>query len=320
MSLKSRVFSVANYFLFTPIAILKGRRICTNRFSDTSMLYVLAFQGLGDSLVTLGYLQEYAKKNGFQKAMIFCTENYGEFYSFYDFDFTEKRVVSPRLFKALKRFFSTASGLSYLLAHKNILFADTAVYLGGGWKSTFKMGEISVFSYIKKAIMELDDEAKVTLPKIPESPLSEIFEHQDFSARKIAVLNTHSNTIQLTSPSRLFDEIAITLKNKGYFIITDLGRNTDTETVGGAQAFSGTLAQSFTLCKNASLIVGVRSGYLDLMTLTGTPIFAIYPDDNETFMNAFDLNSLNKISGRTSNKMIFQCRAKNALAELKKIS
>ena len=320
MRLRNRVFSILNYFLLTPIAILRGKRICTHRFSDSSTLYVLAFQGIGDSMVTLGYLPEYARKNGFQKALIFYTENYGEFYSFYDFDFAEKRVVSPRLFKTLKRFFSTASGLSYLLAHKNILFADTAVYLGGGWKSTFKMGEISVFSYIKKAIMGLYDEAKITLPKIPEIPLSEIFEHQDFSARKIAVLNTHSNTIQLASPCLLFEEIATSLKNKGYFIITDLGRNTGSESVGGTQAFFGTLAQSFRLCEKASLIVGVRSGYLDLMTLTGTPVFTIYPDDDEVSMNAFDLNSLSKISGRTSNKMIFQCRAKNALAELKKIS
>ena len=303
MSIRQVLAKPLRYFLLSPLLILRGRHLCVRMFPDGGVLYVFPYQAIGDIMVTLGFLEEYARKNAFARTVIFCTGEREELCSFYDFLPAQRKVVPAKAFTLLKRFFSTPQGLSYLIRKRNILFTDTACYLQGSWKTTFSVPGLTVFSYIKCGIMGLGKESRMTLPHIKKANVSRSA-HGD-AGKRIAVLNPSSNTIRLTDSERLWRRISDELEESGFTAIYDSG---------------ATLAESFAACMDAELIIGARSGWLDLMALTGKTIIAVYPDGADIYMNAFDINALNDISGRTVNGNMLQVEAKDALPAIKKIT
>lgn len=261
-------------------------------------LYVLPYQGIGDIMITLGCLKEYVEKNDFQKVILFYTKGYSELYSFYHFDFA-KTVCIPRFcYRALKRFFSTKVGYFILKSKKNILCTDTIFYVGHGWKTTFKISGLNVFKFIKEGIMGMKPESKIIFPQIPKLQVN-------FSAginnKKIAVLNPFSKTISIPFWQDVYTRIANQLVNLGYCIFTDCGKDKSRKPINGTEPFYGELTESFELCKKASLVIGTRSGYLDLMLLSDAKIIALYSDSLESrvSMNAFNIKEIAKMFGKS---------------------
>lgn len=279
---------LANYFILNMLLFFKGKKLCKRLFPQKSKknLYVLPFQGIGDSMITLGFLKEFMLKNDFLNAMIFHLESYSELYSFYDFDFAEKKVVSKSDYSTLRSFFNTRLGLSYLLSRKDILYTDTAAFLAQGWKTTFSIPSLSVFEYIRSGIMALNTKSKISLPSIPQTELQLPAESR---GKKIAVLNPYSKTILISTWKEVYERIARLLLDLNYFVFTDCGKDKTHKAVSGTTEFYGTLSESVVLCKKAELVIATRSGWVDLMMLSGTKVVALYGKKNEIFMNAFDV-------------------------------
>lgn len=272
-------------------------------------LYVLPYQGIGDIMITLGCLKEYVEKNDFQKVILFYTKGYRELYLFYHFDFA-KTVCIPRFcYRALKRFFSTKVGYFILKSNKNILCTDTIFYLGHGWKTTFRISGLSVFKFIKEGIMGIKTESEIIFPQIPKLQVNF---NSDITNKKIAVLNPFSKTISIPFWQDVYTRIANQLVNLGYSIFTDCGKDKSRKPINGTEPFYGELTESFELCKKASLVIGTRSGYLDLMLLSGTKIIALYDNDCENIvaMNAFNIEETAKIFG-LSGENCFQLQLKD---------
>lgn len=294
---------VANYFVLTPLLIFKGKRLCKELFPQKSkdFLYVLPFQGIGDSMITLGFLKEFMLKNDFLETMIFHLESYSELYSFYDFDFASKRLLSKKDYSTLRRFFNTKQGLSYLLSRKDILYTDTVTFLSQGWKTTFSIPNLSVFEYIRSGIMALHEETKILLPGVPQREL----QLPDKShGKKIAVLNPYSKTILISAWKEAYEKIARLLLDLNYFVFTDCGGDNTQKAIIGTTAFYGTLAESFALCKKAELVIATRSGWVDLMMLSGTKVVALYGDNDEIAMNAFDVKATVKMLGQNTDNCV----------------
>lgn len=259
-------------------------------------LYVLPYQGIGDIMITLGCLKEYVEKNDFQKVILFYTKGYRELYSFYDFDFARTVCIPRFCYRALKRFFSTKVGYFVLKTKKNILCTDTVFYVGHGWKNTFSISGLSVFKFIKEGIMGIKPESKIIFPQIPKLQVNF---NSDIMNKKIAVLNPFSKTILIPSWQDAYTKIAHQLSELGYHIFTDCGKDYLRKAINGTEPFYGDLTESFELCKKASLVIGTRSGYLDLMLFSGTKIIALYDNDCENIvaMNAFNIKETAKIFG-----------------------
>lgn len=272
-----------------------------------NLLYVLPFQGIGDIMITLGYLNEYIQKNGFQKAILFYVKGYEELYSFYDFDFAKKVAISKNCYRLLKTFFSTKIGQFVLRIRKDILCTDTIFYVGKSWKTIFTISGLSVFKFIKEGIMGLNVSSKIISPKIPNIHMEL---QSDAKNKKIAVMNPYSKTILISAWQDVYKRLSQDLIELGYFVFTDCGKDKSKKAIEGTLPFYGGLAESFELCKNASVVIGTRSGYLDLMLLSGTKTIAIYDADKENCisMNAFNIEETARLFGMSENNC-FQIRA-----------
>ena len=264
-------------------------------------LYVLPYQGIGDIMITLGYLKEYIKKNDFQEVIIICTESYRELYSFYDFDFARTVCISRFCYRTLKRFFSTKVGYFILKLNKDILCTDTIFYVGHGWKTTFGISGLNVFKFIKEGIMGIKPESKIIFPQIPNAQVNY---SSDIMNKKIAVLNPFSKTISIPLWQDAYTKIARQLSELGYHIFTDCGKENLRKPINGTEPFYGGLKESFELCRKASVVIGTRSGYLDLMLLSGTKIIALYDNNCENIvaMNAFNIKATAKMFGKSGDK------------------
>ncbi len=304
----------ANYFVFTPLLFFKGKKLCKKMFpqKSKSFLYVLPFQGIGDSMITLGSLKEFMRRNSFLKAMIFHLESYSELYSFYEFDFASKRLLSKNDYSTLKCFFNTKQGLSYLLSRNDILYTDTAAFLAQGWKITFSIPNLSVFEYIRSGIMALNEESKISSPRIPQTNLQ--LPNKSLG-KKIAVLSPYSKTILISAWEEAYKKIARMLLEMKYFVFTNCGGDKSQKPVTGTTAFYGTLAESFALCKKADVVIATRSGWVDLMALSGTKVIALYGDSNEVEMNAFTVKATAKMLGLNTENCV-QLKITYALEEL----
>lgn len=247
-------------------------------------------------MITLGCLKEYVEKNDFQKVILFYTKGYRELYSFYDFSFAKNVCMSDSCYRILKRFFSTKVGYFVLKTKQNILCTDTIFYVGHEWKTTFKISGLNVFKFIKEGIMGIKPESEIIFPQIPKL---EVNFNSDITNKKIAVLNPFSKTISIPFWQDVYTRIANQLINLGYSIFTDCGKDKSRKPINGTEPFYGELTESFELCRKASVVIGTRSGYLDLMLLSGTKIIALYDNDCENIvaMNAFNIKETAKIFG-----------------------
>ena len=296
------------YFFAVPFRALRGLCLCKRLFPDSRILYVVPYQGIGDIMATLGSLREYVKKNGFQSAKVFYTKAYSELCSFYDFDFAEKDEISVRDYRMLARFFCTWFGLSSLKKKRNVLFTDTWAYLSWNWEMAFSMRNFGVFRFIREGIMGLGECGEIERPCIPEILKEELPIPCD--GRRIAVLNPHSKTILISDSKAFYQKLAKRLAGMGYFVLSDCGRDGLDDAVEGTTGFRGNLAESFNLCRHADLVIGTRSGWLDLMALSGAKVVAVYGDDvhSGVFMNAFDIGESGRMCGMDADKF-FQVKA-----------
>ena len=307
-----------SYFFVEPLKFLCGIRIYKNLFPQNGVLHVLSYQGIGDSIVTYGFLKKYMKKTGFLKASIHYIPRLKELTSFYDFDFAEFRELSEKNYIKLKRFFCTKRGLSFLLSRKDILFTDTVAFTQRLWEKTFLTTKRTVYDYIRDCIMSLDRNAFFTKPKIHDLTQKEILKKYNLNGKKkIAVLNPFSNTIKYSGNAILFERIAKLLLELNFFVFTDCGTDTSHKPIFGTKAFYGTLTESFSLCKVSEWIIGIRSGWFDLMCFTNGNLVAIYADNHPSARNAFNLEFLTKELGCEAK--IFQLTFSDSENEIKKL-
>lgn len=167
----------------------------------------------------------------------------------------------------------------------------------------------------KKFIWNLKDKMGVTDFNSPEKPIYkvELSEKERKIGRKInsstIFLNPYARTIKQIDFD-FWERLAAKLKIKGYEVITILGSG-EQEAVSGTIGILCGLSDAVAMLQKSGGLIGVRSGFMDLIAGLDIPIVCVYPKDCE-LMDFFGLSNL-----EYDNKVIeIEVRDENAVTEV----
>ena len=131
----------------------------------------------------------------------------------------------------------------------------------------------------RSGVYNLMPDTKPFFPSIPQRNIGIFVNEYGLLKGKTVILSPFANSANAIGrlPMELFEEIAERLKEKGYICVTNLDPVNKTPIKGTKGIIIG-LADALTLVEYCGYVVGIRSGYLDFVSLSKCRIIAVYPD------------------------------------------
>lgn len=315
MGLWAKIRYVIRECVVLPLLIVPCGVIYTKiRFNRKDTLYVLIYQGIGDAVVSLGYLNAYIRKweeeNAFHYQNICLIRKGGmkEVYSMYRIGQTgqtcRELVVSDRIYQFLCVYHETPVGFKSINGTGNFLFVHTYNYIKDNWNYFYRMPGMTFMNFIKTGIYDLPDWAEFERPSVPAACADVLREKYKTTAGRYVILNPFANTIHSRIGEEFWTELSAVARKSGYQVFTDCGKG-DKPPIPGTKALVSTLSELYALGGDAGAYIGIRSGVMDFLLFGGARIMALYPaeaepDGNEIF-DAFDINGINRMLGRSVN-------------------
>lgn len=284
-------------------------------------LYVTIYQGIGDIIVSMGYLGAYLErhKGEFQEIRFVLLERNRQVYEMFPPVNQEYKylAVTEREYRFFCLYHETPLGFKSVNARNDFLFIHTYNFIKDNWNYFYRIPGMTFMYFIKKGIYGLDDNARFSMPQvmIPEDACRDsLDENYALQSGKTVILNPYANTILGKVSDQFWMLLASRLEKEGYFVYTDCGKG-DKEAVPGTKAMTASLPELYYICKNIAGYIGLRSGLLDYVFFTGCRVVAVYPgeigrDGNEVFQ-AFDMNGINRLMDRPINAHCWQYRVKD---------
>lgn len=286
-------------------------------------LYVTIYQGIGDIIVSMGYLGAYLErhKGEFQEIYLIQVERNKQVYEMYpppDKEYKYRYItLSKREYQLFCVYHETPLGFKSINARKDFLFIHTYNFIKDNWNYFYRVPGMTFMYFIKKGIYGLDDDAQFTAPRVMELSKQSrdvLDERYALKSEKVIILNPYANTIFGEVSGDFWKHLASRLSEKGYSVYTDCGRG-DKEAIPETKAITASLTELYYICKHIEGYIGLRSGLLDYVLFAGCKVIAIYPgeigkDGNEVFQ-AFDINGINQLMDTPINANCWQYKVKD---------
>lgn len=286
-------------------------------------LYVTIYQGIGDIIVSMGYLGAYLErhKGEFQEICFVLLKRNRQVYELFPPMEQEYQYRYVTLTEREYRFFclyhETPLGFKSVNARNDFLFIHTYNFIKDNWNYFYRMPGVTFMKFIKKGIYGLDDDARFLKPKVMELTNQEkaiLKKKYALESGKTVILNPYANTIWGEVPEHFWNHLASRLDQKGYRVYTDCGKG-GKKAVLGTTAMTASLPELHYICRHIEGYIGLRSGMLDYVFFTGCRVIAVYPgeigrDGNEVFQ-AFDINGINQLMDTPINSYCWQYRVQD---------
>lgn len=251
--------------------------------------YVVLPLTLGDSIRALSYLAEFKRQKKISHVTVICTPDYVKRLCGY-YPCTVDEVLCKKRWKlrALRGFVSSHIGeyLSVLnLNRVTFDFFTCNISMRTMWDNpsiTFPM-------YAKAILYKISMSSKPEMPQIPEVDLSDFISKYDLIKGRTVFLNPVANSVHCDA-EELLEVTATELMAKGYRVIT-LTAGEGKPSIPGTKAIPCNLDEAFSLVKYGGTLIGVRSGFLDVLAYAKCKIISILDEGNglEAFFRIEDL-------------------------------
>ncbi|MDE7430895.1 MAG: hypothetical protein K2N34_03125, partial [Lachnospiraceae bacterium] len=290
------------------VIVTSGWIYVKNKYpSVPGRLYVMIYQGIGDIIVSMGYLGAYLERHEgeFQEIYLILVKRNKQVYAMYPPPGQEQKyryiILTQREYQFFCVYHETPIGFKSINARNDFLFIHTYNFIKDNWNYFYRMPGMTFMYFIKRGIYGLDDNAAFTYPRVMElakQSRDNLDESYALRREKVIILNPYANTIFGEVPDDFWRYLAARLCEDGYSVYTDCGKG-DKEVVPGTKAITVSLKELNYICKHIEGYIGLRSGLLDYILFAGCKVIAIYPgevgrDGNEVFQ-AFDINGINQL-------------------------
>lgn len=147
--------------------------------------------------------------------------------------------------------------------------------------------KINLMDFIKYCLFKIKSEEDFYLPRNLNIVCSN--KCDPLSAHDI-VLCPYATAIKAISVS-FWEKLADALSAMGYSVFTNVAMNgKESGVIKGTRKLSCTLIELVSLAHSAKCVIGIRSGILDWLLFSETPLVALYPD--ESMMTFYRLSAL----------------------------
>lgn len=255
---------------------------------DKKTHYVFCPGALGDSILALSYLSEFKRQRGIPHVTIVCTPYVKRLCSYYPNAVDSVICLTPWQTWAVREFVETRIGEYYSMLNLDrctFVFFNCVVSVRTIWNNH----NIDYQMFAKALIYKISMESRPEWPKIPEQDIGEIVERYGLMKGRTVFINPVANSVRCDA-SELLAEAASALKEKGYRVVTLTAKSADAP-VNGTQAIPCGLETAFSLIKFGGILIGVRSGFMDLMVYTDSKIITVN-DEGHGFTPFYSLENL----------------------------
>ena len=222
--------------------------------------------GLGEITIILSYIQSYMGNKGLKKVRIMMDERRKECKELFENKNISISLVNSKRYSLYAVLFLSAFGQKMLKQLDYIVFFDSQ-------KRQKRLGE-NAFSDMKK-IMGLSDNDKFI------NPMAELQTKKDIKDPYV-LLNPYARTIQEIDMG-VFEYLVKKYNGIGIKCYTVVCNKKQKE-VKGSEKILCDLKEAIELTKKCKRIIGIRSGFLDLVSLTNAPMTCFYPSSEKKDM------------------------------------
>jgi len=281
--LAKKIFTL---FVLAPLGVL----YCLIRFRGENTCYVVPCPHIGDVLFTFGYLNAYRRKNQIEKVTVVCKDSFKELAGMYPEDIDEIIIISDI---ALKLIMAIDASYFYTLVLRKfiqMIIIVPANHFREGFDTIRKFPNTTLIGCIKYGVLALREQDSFTCPTVENANKDEMLKRLGILPGKTIILSPYTHECGDELIEGVLEAIALRYKNKGYRVLTNVSAKWH-KPVKHTEALECTLREALLIGNHCNCVVGIRSGFLDLLLLSGTMVLALYSSDYFD-LSFFDLSAM----------------------------
>ena len=235
--------------------------------------YVVLPLTLGDTMLALSYLSEFKRQKGISHVTAVCTSNYVHRLCKYYPDTVDAVACRKEWeLRMLRGFVDSLPGEYFSALYQDrvtFVFLTCNVSMRTLWDNP----TIDFPMYAKAILYKIGMSSQPELPQIPATDISDFVQRYNLIKEKTVFLNSAANSVHC-DVGELLAAVATELTQKGYRVVT-LTANEREQPVQGTLAIPCTLEEAFALVGYGGMLIGIRSGFLDLMVYSDCKIISV---------------------------------------------
>lgn len=255
--------------------------------------YLVLPPTLGDSMLALSYLSEFKRQKKIRHITAVCTPNYVQRLCGYYPDAVDAVICKEKWKLAVLRGFIATQLGQYL----STLYLDrvTFVFLtcNVSMRTLWDNPSIDFPLYAKAILYKIDLSSQPERPCMPVADIAKYISKYNLKEGKTVLLNPVANSVHCDT-RELLAVTASELTVKGYTVVT-MTANAEEQPIQGTQSIPCTIEEAFSLAEYGGTLIGVRSGFLDVLAYANCKIISLIDAGNglENFfrMEKLDINA-----------------------------
>lgn len=232
---------------------------------------LIGYAGIGDRVFMLSYVNAFKTENNIKNVKIISSDPNNIIYKYFGIQDSDLIRMSYKKMTIINEFFTTDWGYRFQMRDKRFLPVSIDPYVR---RTLFDFNDYILHSDIIKQIYRIPLD---TIPKkFKYNSMSAIsqkyFSDNEFEIGKTILINPYANSCK-GIPLFFFQVIADAINTMGYKVITSLNNNQ--VALENTYGFKFPLSDALDLCSKCGIVIGARSGFMDLITYSEAKIICI---------------------------------------------
>lgn len=278
----SKVRFYVNYIKVSIFGWKIARKLISNH---PGKILIITDSGIGDQVFALAYLRSWEKYNKIDSWALLTNNSKNPLYRCFAINEDHLITLPQSDYENYLEYSNTIFGKKFRDSHDELLSTNVLTYFRGN--RLLENPCIFDCSTLTKAILRIPNESEPfgCISHIQGDTLARLQKNGVGDLRKTVLINPYATSCNQT-PFRFFQKIADELEKEGFAVITSI--------MGNQKSLQDTLGICLQLdevpafCEACGMIIGARSGFMDLAALSDAKIICIDNEDYE-FRDLFRL-------------------------------
>lgn len=252
--------------------IIRGSKLVEKMCRSNDTVFVLNNQHIGDVCYALSFLHSYKEYYGLKKMTVIWAGKFKEVYESFEID--DLLLLDSETQMDIFYFLSCAPRGKRLVEDKRFIVTYSSYYLSPDQQE--KQG-ISMIELLRNRAFQLPADIKLMFPRIVNGKRYYKFVNDNkIIPQKTVFVNPQA--LSMAIPRSFFQKISDELKQRGYFVITNLSNGKERPLDGTMGAYLS-LSDTYSLLEFCGHTIGVRSGFYDFMVSANCRFFILYSEE-----------------------------------------
>lgn len=285
--------------------MIRGGKLVEEMCRSNDTVFVLNNQHIGDICYALSFLHSYKEYYGLKKLTVIWAGKFKEVYESFDID--DLLLLDSETQMDIFCFLSCAPRGKRLVEDKRFIVTYSSYYLSPDQQEE---QEISMIELLRNRAFQLPADTKPMFPRIVNGNKFHMLIHEnEIIPQKTVLVNPQALSMEI--PRSFFQNITDKLKQRGYFVISNLS-NEKEKPLDGTLGVYLSLNDTYSLLELCGHTIGVRSGFYDFMVSANCRFFILYSEEYR-MKKSYTLNAWD--SGRNVKEYIFSKEKEAAIMD-----